>query len=116
MAHTQQVSGTGLAYLGVPLQQGRAEFRTWAKEQEEEGAGRPVHYGMAVERTKDSTLVYFGTFAGLEVYFYADNAVPGVVVLDVAWQQAWRFYELTEAADVIRWADGLGLHPRMMAA
>ncbi len=108
------VSGVGMALFGAPLMQGRAEFREWIAEEIENGAARVRSYQIAVRQAQEGTLEQFGTFGGVEVYFYANEYIVGAVLIDPATMQAWGVGGLVDAQDVRNWADDLGLHPRNM--
>lgn len=120
MNHTQQdttnrTSGTGMAFLGLPLVQGRAEFRQWVKENLEEGFIRVANYEKRIRQTKDMTLLLHGTFGGVEVYFFNHEGFMGTVLIDPATLEAWRCPDMVDAEEVRAWADECGLQPRQMA-
>lgn len=108
-------SGTGMAFLGAALVQGRAEFRAWVKENLAEGFIRVANYEKRVQQTKDMTLLLHGTFGGVEVYFFNDEGFMGTVLIDPATMEAWRCPDMVDATEVRAWADECGLQPRHLA-
>lgn len=107
-------SGAGMAMFGVPLVQGRAEFREWVAEQMVHGMAGEISYGRAVRMQQKGELALYGTFGGVEVHFYVMRDVVGAILFDPATMKAWWVCELTNAMDVRAWAEELGLNPQFV--
>lgn len=107
-------SGAGMAMFGVPLVQGRAEFREWIAEQMMQGMAGEVSYGWAVRMQQEGELGLYGTFGGVEVHFYTMRDVVGAILFDPATMKAWWACGLENAMDVRAWADELGLNPQFV--
>ena len=109
------------SFLGIPMMQGRLQFRKWAETSIEEGGTEEHAYGHAVDMVKHGDVLLHGTFGGFEVYFFNEaryggwyHESAGVLVIDPAWLRAWRCHALTDAQRVHEWAQELGLQPRYM--
>lgn len=113
LTKAQHVSGSGMAFLGTPLYQGRVEFREWVLTHREAGNAIKTDYTKAVARIQDESLVLHAIYAGIEVYFHTNTYILGVVIVDPATMEAWRVQGLQDAEAIQAWADELGLQPRV---